>query len=114
MTPIQLALVAIRGLSVVLQNPILGGGSSLKLTQASELLGLLGEILERGKEGHAELKEFATMIEKMVEEGRSPTPAEWESLRNRSDAAHAAIQEAAAKASEPEPTPEPDPEPEPE
>jgi hypothetical protein len=36
---LELALVAIKGLSVVLNNPALGGGSSVKMQDASELLG---------------------------------------------------------------------------
>lgn len=102
---IQLVLIAIRGLAVVTSNPALGGGSSVRLDQASELLGLLGELLERGNEGKKDLTEFATMIEAMAKEGREPTPEEWQSLRDRSDSAHATIQEAAAAAEEPEPEP---------
>ncbi len=98
MSIIQLVLVAIRGLSVITNNPALGGGSSVRLDQASELLSLLGELLERGKEGHAELKEFTEVVEAMAKEGREPTPTEWQTLRDRSDAAHATIQESAASA----------------
>lgn len=114
MSIIQLALIAIRGLSAVTNNPILGGGSSVKLKEASELLSMLGELLERGKEGSEELKEFTGMIEKMAKEGRSPTPTEWQTLKDRSDAAHNVIQKAAAAAAKPEPEPEPEPTPEPE
>jgi hypothetical protein len=113
MNPIQLILVAIRGLSLITNNPALGGGSSLKLQEASELLSVLGALLERGDEANEELKEFAATIEKMAAEGRAPTPTEWQTLRDRSDAAHATIQAAAAEL-EPEPEPEPEPDPEPE
>ena len=95
---LQLVLVAIRGLAVVTNNPALGGGSSVRLEQASSLLDLLGELLERGDEAHTELKEFADMVERMAKEGRAPTPAEWQTLKDRSDAAHSILQDALAEA----------------
>jgi hypothetical protein len=100
---IELALVAIKGLSVVLNNPALGGGSSVKMQEASELLALLGELLTRGDAAHDELVAFTKTVEEMAAQGRAPTTAEWATLRQRSDAAHAIIQEAAAAAAEPEP-----------
>lgn len=99
---VELALVAIKGLSVVLNNPALGGGSSVKLQDASELLALLGELLTRGDEAHDELVAFTKVVEGMAEEGRQPNKAEWDTLRGRSDAAHAIIQEAAAATEEEE------------
>lgn len=97
---LELALVAIKGLSVVLNNPALGGGSSVKMQEASELLALLGELLTRGDAAHDELKAFAKTVEDMAKAGRPPTRVEWDTLRKRSDAAHAIIQEAAAAAEE--------------
>lgn len=97
---IELALVAIKGLSVVLNNPALGGGSSLQLREASDLLGLLGELLTRGDEAHDELVAFTNVVEDMAARGRQPTPAEWNTLRGRSDAAHDVIQTAAAATEE--------------
>jgi len=114
MNIIQLILVAVRGISVLTNNPALGGGSNVKLQEASELLALLGELLERGDEAHTELKEFAEVVESMAKENRAPTPTEWQTLRDRSDAAHSIIQKAAAAAAEPEPEPEPEPTPDPE
>lgn len=101
---IELALVAIKGLSVVLNNPALGGGSSVKLQDASELLALLGELLTRGDAAHDELVAFTKAVEAMAKEGRAPTKAEWDTLRKRSDAAHSIIQEAAAAAAAEEET----------
>ncbi|WP_455363610.1 hypothetical protein [[Eubacterium] cellulosolvens] len=109
MDPISMILLAVRGLSVVVSNPALGGGSSLKMNEISEFLGMLGELIERGNEGHEELKRFAETIDQMVAENRAPTPKEWDILRGRSDAAHAVIQRAAAEVAEPEPEPEPEP-----
>ena len=97
---VELALVAIKGLSVVLNNPALGGGSSVKLQDASELLALLGELLTRGDEAHDELVAFTKVVEDMAAEGRQPNKAEWNTLRGRSDAAHDVIQAAAAATEE--------------
>ena len=99
---IELALVAIKGLSVVLNNPALGGGSSVKLQDASELLSFLGELLTRGDEAHDELVAFTKVVEGMAAQGRQPTTAEWDTLRGRSDAAHDVIQAAAAATEEEE------------
>ncbi len=99
---IELVLVAIKGLSVVLNNPALGGGSSVKLQEASELLSFLGELLTRGDEAHEELVAFTKVVEEMAAKGRQPTTAEWNTLRGRSDAAHDVIQAAAAATTEEE------------
>ena len=107
---IELILVAIRGLAVVTNNPALGGGSSVRMQEASELLALLGELLERGDEAHDELVAFTKVVEGMAQQGRAPSTVEWQALRARSDAAHDVIQEAAAATEEPEPEPEPEPE----
>jgi hypothetical protein len=93
---IELILVAIRGLAVVTNNPALGGGSSVRMQEASELLALLGELLERGDEAHDELVAFTKVVEGMAKQGRAPSGAEWDTLRGRSDAAHATIQDAVA------------------
>jgi hypothetical protein len=111
MDPISLAILAVNGLSTVLRNPALGGGSSVRLDQAAELLGILGTLLQEGDEAIEELKIFTKAIEDMVKEGRAPTKAEWDVLRTRSDDAHARLQKAKA-ALLPDPQPEPEPEPE--
>jgi hypothetical protein len=103
MNILQLILVSVRGLSLLTNNPALGGGSSLKLQETSEFLSMLGELLERGDEANEELEEFADVIAAMAKESRAPTPTEWQTLRDRSDAAHDAIQAAAKAAEEPEP-----------
>lgn len=95
---LELALVAIKGLSVVLNNPAVGGKSSVQFQDASELLALLGELLTRGDEAHDELVAFTKVVEGMAAQGRQPTRMEWDTLRGRSDAAHDIIQEAAAAA----------------
>ncbi len=119
MNPIQLILIALRGLSVITSNPALGGGSMVKVQQASKLLDFLGELLERGDEAHTELKEFAETVKAIADENRAPSSAEWQTLEDRSAAAHDVIQAARRKAeaeeaaNQPEPTPEPEPEPDP-
>jgi hypothetical protein len=99
---LELVLVAIKGLSVVLNNPALGGGSSVRMQEASELLALLGELLTRGDAAHDELVAFTKTVEGMTAQGRAPSKAEWDTLRGRSDAAHALIQDAAAAAEDEE------------
>lgn len=99
---VELALVAIKGLSVVLNNPAVGGKSSVQFQDASELLALLGELLTRGDEAHDELVAFTKVVEGMAAQGRQPTRTEWDTLRGRSDAAHDIIQEAAAATEEEE------------
>lgn len=114
MNPLQLVLIAIRGLSVLTNNPALGGGSNVKLQEASKLLDFLGELIERGDEAHTELKEFADSVKEMADNNRAPTPAEWQALADRSQAAHDIIQEARRQAEAEEAANEPEPEPEPE
>lgn len=116
MGAIELAILAISGLRAVMNNPALGGGSSVRLDQASELLGILGTLLQEGDEALDDLKEFTETIESMVEQGRPPSRAEWDILRRRSDDAHARLQAAKEEilGEEPEEPEEPDvPDPDP-
>lgn len=116
MNPIQLIWIALRGLSVITSNPALGGGSMVKVQEASKLLDFLSELLERGDEAYTELKEFAETVKAIADENRSPTAIEWQTLEERSAAAHDVIQaarhaaEAEEAANQPEPEPEPGPE----
>lgn len=119
MDPLSLALLAINGLRTVLSNPALGGGSSVKTNQASELLGILGALISQGDDALDDLKEFTQTIERMAEQGRPPSDDEWNIMRARSDDAHARLQAAkdellGEEEPKPEPEPEPVPEPEPE
>jgi len=93
MTPLQLIMVALNGLSVLVNNPAIGG-SNLKFQEASELLSILSLLITRGEEGYEDLKAFAEEIQKMVDENRGPTPTEWKTMRARSDVAHETIQKA--------------------
>ena len=125
MDPISLILLAVNGIRTVINNPALGGGSSVKFDEASELLGILGTLIGQGADGVNDLKEFTEVIESMVAQGRAPSSAEWDIMRGRSDDAHARLQAAKEELlgeeevddevptpSEPEPDPTPDPEPE--
>jgi hypothetical protein len=100
----------------VLNNPALGGGSSVKLDQASELLGILGVLISQGDDAIDDLKAFTATIQSMAASGRAPSRVEWDILRGRSDDAHARLQAAKEELleEEPEPTPEPEPDPTPE
>lgn len=111
MHPIELIHIAINGLALLLKNPALGGSSNLRLQEASELLGLLDQILTRGEEAYEDLVAFAETIQAMVDANRAPTPAEWAALRARSDTAHAVLQEAKAALDSPEGTGEVEPNP---
>lgn len=99
---LAIGALILRSLQVISNNPALGGGSSVKLAEISELLGLFGQLFERGDEALDELRAFADIVEAMANEGRAPTRAEWDVLRGRSDAAHEVIQEAAEQAREEE------------
>lgn len=129
MDPISLILLAVNGFRTVLNNPALGGGSSVRLDQASELLGILGVLISQGDDAIDDLKAFTATIQSMAAEGRAPNDQEWDVLRGRSDDAHARLQAAKEELlgeeevddevpteSEPEaePTSEPTPESEPE
>jgi hypothetical protein len=94
MDPISLAILAINGLSTVLSNPALGGGSSVRMGQASELLGILGALISQGDDALDDLKEFTKSIEAMAAEGRPPNDSEWAVMRARSDDAHERLQAA--------------------
>ena len=128
MDPLSLALLAINGLRTVMFNPALGGGSSVKLGQAAELLGILGALLAQGDDALDDLKAFTATIEDMATKGRAPSPEEWDIMRARSDDAHARLQAAKAEllgeeeeetvddevpADPVDPEPEAEPEPEP-
>ena len=93
MDPISLALTAISGIRLLLSNPALGGGGSVRASEASELLGLLGTLISEGDDALDDLRAFAEQVEAMAAAGRGPSPTEWSALRERSDAAHAALQE---------------------
>ncbi len=129
MDPISLILLAVNGIRTVINNPALGGGSSVKFDEASELLGVLGTLIGQGADGVDDLKKFTEVIESMAAQGRAPSSAEWDIMRGRSDDAHASLQAAkeellgeeevddevpASSESEPEPQADPTPDPEPE
>lgn len=114
MDPISIAIAAINGLRLVLNNPALGGGSSLRFDQASEVLGLLGTLLSEGESAYEELKTLTAVIEDMAANGRGPTRAEWDVMRARGQDAHDRLQAVKEELIEEDATPEPAPETEPE
>ncbi len=129
MDPLSLIILAVNGIRTVIANPALGGGSSVKFDEASELLGILGVLIGQGADGLEDLKFFTEAIESMAAQGRAPSSEEWDIMRGRSDDAHARLQAAKEELlgeedvddevpteSEPEtePTSEPTPESEPE
>ncbi len=125
MDPISLIILAVNGIRTVIANPALGGGSSVKFDQASELLGILGVLISQGDDALDDLKAFTATIQSMAAEGRAPSSEEWDILRGRSDDAHARLQAAKEELlgeeevddevpTESEPEAEPTSEPEPE
>lgn len=112
MDPITLALTAISGIRLLLSNPALGGGGSVRAGEASELLGILGTLISEGSDGIEDLRVFAGQVEAMAAAGRGPSPDEWAALRERSDAAHEQLQDIKEEllGEEEDATPEPAPE----
>ena len=108
---LALITTALRGISILTSNPLLGGGGSIVSRETAELITMLSTLVGKGAEGMTELKQFADEIEAMAKANRAPSPAEWATLRARSDAAHESIQAAAEAIEEPEPEQPVDPEP---
>lgn len=73
-------------------NPIFSGSGAA----ISSILKLASTLVAAGDAGAKELEKLTADVEAMVKDGRQPTSAEWRTLRQRSDAAHAALQASAA------------------
>jgi hypothetical protein len=86
MNALALALTALRGISTLI------GGVKIRGREGSELLNLLASLIEEGAEVFDDLKAFTTTIEAMVADSRNPTPAEWDDMRARGQAAHDRLQ----------------------
>jgi hypothetical protein len=86
MSPVELVIVALRGISMLL------GGIKIRGRDGSELLGLLASLIEEGAETFEDLKAFTATIEAMVADNRDPTSAEWDDMRSRGQAAHDRLQ----------------------
>lgn len=125
MEAIELIALGIQSISTLLNNPKLGGGSSLRLNEASELLAMFATLVAEGDDAYDDLKEFTERVADMAEAGRGPTRIEWMNMRAREQSAHDRLQavkeellggegEEPVPVSEPEPAPTPEPEPEPE
>lgn len=73
--------------------------SSFLTPIVDEMLLAAASLIQRGEEGAQALADFTSQIKAMVTAGRDPTPDEWNSLKARSDAAHAILQGAPAPVS---------------
>lgn len=103
MTPLEIALMVIRGISTLTLNPALGGGG-IGSARTSALLDMLGTLIEGGSEMKKELDEFAKEIQTLVDNNGSPTRGQWETMQARDAAARQAlIDNAAALAAAPAP-----------
>lgn len=78
-----------RAISAALANPAISGEKTAEIAKAAELAAIA---VEAGATTSAELAAFAEEIKAMAALPRDPTPEEWQSLRDRHAAAHAAIQ----------------------
>ena len=101
--------LAIKSLCTVMCNPALGGGSSLRTSEAAELLGILGVLNEDDN-----LEEFTEILGACADEGRAPKTDEWSVLRGLRDELEVEDEPECATEDESEPTSNPEPEPEPE
>lgn len=108
MTPLEIVLMVVRGISTLASNPALGGGSNLGLRRTSGLLDMLATLIEGGDETKKELDAFAKEIQTMVDSNGAPTRGQWEAMQARDAAARKQLLEnAAALAGLPPPPPDP-------
>lgn len=70
----KLILRALSALSTLMCNPALGGGSSLRMSDGSELLSALGVVVGQGED--SDLEEFTESIEDMALRARAPNQME--------------------------------------
>ena len=99
-------------LRIVLSNPALDGGSSLRTAEASEILRLIITLAQDPTTaGGQELGGLVDVLTDMGEGGRGPTPLEWINIRGcqaEYDAPPEEDTQVEEDASEPESKPEPE------
>ena len=88
---IELILIGVQGISTLLNNPKIGG-SSVRMDEASELLGMLATLIEEGDDAYEDLKAFTEEVKEMAERGVGPTPTQWSNMRAREQAAYDRLQ----------------------
>lgn len=104
-------LKALDKLRIVLSNPALDGGSSLRTAEASEILRLIITLAQDAEE-NSRLTGLVGILTFMGEEGRGPTPLEWVTIRECQAEYDAPVPEdtqvveEVSEQSEPEPEPE--------
>lgn len=88
----------LRGVGLLASNPALGTGAAVGV-----VANLAATLIDLGAAGEQGLTDLNNQVQDMVTAGRNPNPDEWDSLKARSDAAHAAIQglDSAAQATAP-------------
>jgi len=89
---LELAMLAARSLAVVINNPLLGGGSSQNFQETSGLLTIFADILAEGDEAIEELRAFTSVVRAMADEGRGPTREERGFLNDRRNITHEGYQ----------------------
>lgn len=88
-TTILLGLNLLRVIAAQLQAT---GVISADVAKYGGLIDLVANLMQRGDEAKAELELLLGQVQTMQTEGRGPTEEERASWRDRSDAAHAALQ----------------------
>lgn len=96
---IELVTVALRGIALLAHNKDIGG-SRIGGEKTSELLNMLAMLVQGGSEVHRELREFSEEIADMAEQGRNPSVAQFQRLRERSAVANAIIEQAGRRLEE--------------
>lgn len=95
MTPLEIVLMVVRGISTLTMNPALGGGG-IGAARSAALLDMLGTLIQGGSEMKKELDAFAQEIQTMVDSGGNPTRGQWETMQARDAAARQQLLENAA------------------
>jgi hypothetical protein len=92
MTPFQIAMMVIRGISTLTMNPALGGGG-IGSARSAALLNMLATLMEGGSEMKTELDAFAQEIQALVDSKGEPTRGQWDAMIARDLAARKALDE---------------------
>ena len=96
----------INNFSTMLNNPALGGGSSVNFKDASELLSIFARIGDSDEDPAS----FVALIQSLADGGRKPTRAEWAALRGEAQVVEETpVEEEPPVAAQAEPEAEPVP-----
>lgn len=94
MDPLSLILLSLSSIGTIIQNPVLGGGSSHKASEIVDLLAVLSALILKGHEGMEELKAFAAHVKTMADDGRAPNRSERDAVAAQVADSHRRLQQA--------------------